>query len=66
VSEGLGKVQAKGTVTVLRSDKLSQENTFANPKAISPVVQPVNVKNNRVKMPVPSYSVNVVKVRFPK
>lgn len=35
-------------------------------KAISPVVQAIAVKNNRVKMPVPSYSVNVVKVRFPK
>jgi alpha-N-arabinofuranosidase len=66
VLEGLGKVLAKGTVTVLRSDKLSQENTFANPKAISPVVQPILVKNNRVKMPVSSYSVNVIKVKFQK
>ncbi|QMU31677.1 carbohydrate binding domain-containing protein [Adhaeribacter radiodurans] len=64
VIDGLNKVAAKGTVTVLRSDQLDQVNSFENPTAISPVVKDITVKNKKVKVALQPYSVNVIKLKF--
>ncbi|MDQ4139214.1 MAG: carbohydrate binding domain-containing protein [Bacteroidota bacterium] len=64
VIDGLNKVASKGTVTVLRSDKLDQVNSFENPTAISPVIKDILVKNKKIKVPLQPYSVNVIKLKF--
>ncbi|WP_199200277.1 alpha-L-arabinofuranosidase C-terminal domain-containing protein [Adhaeribacter arboris] len=64
VIDGLSKIAAKGTLTVLRSDKLDQVNSFENPTAISPAVKDITVKDKKVKLPLQPYSVNVIKLKF--
>lgn len=64
VIDGLNKLQAKGTITVLRSNKLDQVNSFENPAAISPVSKPLAVKDKKVKLILQPYSVNMVKLKF--
>ncbi|WP_181304698.1 alpha-L-arabinofuranosidase C-terminal domain-containing protein [Rufibacter sp. XAAS-G3-1] len=63
VLDGVKSTQSKGTVQKLRSSNLEQMNSFANPTAISPVQQTVQVKNKRVKLTLEPYSVNVIKVK---
>ncbi len=63
VLEGVKSTQSKGTVQKLRSNNLEQMNSFANPTAISPVQQQVQVKNKRVKLALEPYSVNVIRVK---
>ncbi|GHA70781.1 alpha-L-arabinofuranosidase C-terminal domain-containing protein [Pontibacter akesuensis] len=64
VVDGVKKLQQKGTVTVLQSDNLNQENTFENPDAISPKQQQIQVKDKKIKLPMKPYSVNVVRVKM--
>ncbi|WP_242693137.1 alpha-L-arabinofuranosidase C-terminal domain-containing protein [Sabulibacter ruber] len=61
--DGVKSTQSKGTLQKLRSSNLEQMNTFANPTAISPVQQQVQVKNKRVKLALEPYSVNVIRVK---
>ncbi|MCC9134901.1 alpha-L-arabinofuranosidase C-terminal domain-containing protein [Pontibacter silvestris] len=64
VVDGVKKLNKKGTVTVLRSDNLNQENSFANPNAVSPTQKQVQVKDKKVKLNMQPYSVNVVRVKM--
>lgn len=64
VVDGVKKLQQKGTVTVLQSDNLNQENSFENPDAISPKQQQIQVKDKKIKLPLQPYSVNVIRVKI--
>jgi alpha-L-arabinofuranosidase len=64
VLEGVKKAQSKGTLQKLSSRNLDQMNSFESPTAISPVQQPIQVKNNRVKLSLEPYSVNVIRVKI--
>lgn len=64
VVDGVKKLQQKGTVTVLQSDNLNQENSFENPDAISPKQQPIQVKDKKIRLPMKPYSVNVIRVKL--
>lgn len=64
VVDGVKRLQQKGTVTVLQSDKLDQENSFENPNAISPRQKQIQVKDKKIKLPLQPYSVNVIRVKM--
>jgi alpha-N-arabinofuranosidase len=64
VIEGVKKLEAKGTMTELTSDKLDQVNTLDNPDTVSPKDQQVDVKNKTVKFSVKPYSFNVLRVKM--
>ncbi|MCC9165786.1 alpha-L-arabinofuranosidase C-terminal domain-containing protein [Pontibacter harenae] len=64
VIDGVKKLQNRGTHTELRSDNLNQENSFENPKAVSPVQKQIQVKNNKVQLKLQPYSVNVIRVKI--
>ncbi len=64
VIDGISKLAAKGTMTILRSDKLDQVNSFADPMAISPVVKDITVKDKKVKVGLQPYSVNLIKLKI--
>ncbi|WP_210486753.1 alpha-L-arabinofuranosidase C-terminal domain-containing protein [Rufibacter aurantiacus] len=63
VLEGVKSVQGKGTLQKMRSNNLEQMNSFKEPMALTPVQQSISVKNNRVKLSLEPYSVNVIKVK---
>jgi alpha-N-arabinofuranosidase len=63
VVEGVKKLASKAKVTVMKSDKLDAVNTLENPINISPVEQSLNVKGNKVNLPLAPYSVTVVRVK---
>lgn len=62
--EGVKKLQPKGTLTVLTSDKLDQVNSIDEPMAISPKDQEVDVKNKEITFSVKPYSFNVIRVKM--
>lgn len=62
--DGVGKVNGKGTLTVLSSEDLDMVNSFEKPDAITPVVSQVAVKNKTINLPMNPYSVNVMRVRL--
>ncbi len=62
--EGVKKLQPKGILTVLTSDKLDQVNSIDEPMAICPKDQEVNVQNKEIKFSVKPYSFNVVRVKM--
>ena len=64
VIEGVKKLEPKGTITELTSDKLDQVNTLDEPSAVSPKDQPVDVKNKTIKFSVKPYSFNVIRVKM--
>jgi len=61
---GVKKLQPKGTLTVLTSDKPDQVNSIDEPMAISPKDQEVDVKNKEIKFSVKPYSFNVIRVKM--
>ena len=63
VVEGVKKFGSKGTMTVLRSDKLDAVNSLDNPKAIYPVDEEIKVKGNKLNLTFAPYSVNVIRVK---
>jgi len=64
VIEGVKKMEAKGTLTELTSDKLDQVNTLDEPTAVSPKDQQVDVKNKTIRFSVKPYSFNVIRVKM--
>ena len=64
VIEGVKKMEPKGILTELTSDKLDQVNTLDKPTAVSPKDQQVDVKNKTVKFSVKPYSFNVIRVKM--
>jgi alpha-L-arabinofuranosidase len=64
VIEGVKKMEAKGTLTELTSDKLDQVNTLDEPTAVIPKDQQVDVKNKTIRFSVKPYSFNVIRVKM--
>ncbi|MHA6247236.1 alpha-L-arabinofuranosidase C-terminal domain-containing protein [Pontibacter sp. CAU 1760] len=62
--DGVKKLKSKGTMTVLQSDNLSQENSFENPKAISPQQKQIKVNGKTINASLQPYSVNVIRVKL--
>ncbi|MNF31066.1 Extracellular exo-alpha-L-arabinofuranosidase precursor [compost metagenome] len=58
------KLQSKGTLTTLTSPNLQDENTFANPKKISPTESEYKLKSDKATMSLPAYSVTVLKLKL--
>ncbi|WP_367772471.1 alpha-L-arabinofuranosidase C-terminal domain-containing protein [Flavobacterium sp. WC2421] len=58
------KLSSKGTLTTLTSANLEDENSFANPKKISPTESEIKVKNNKAITSLPPYSVTVLKIKM--
>ncbi|MFV5690500.1 alpha-L-arabinofuranosidase C-terminal domain-containing protein [Flavobacterium sp. LT1R49] len=56
------KLASKGTVITLTSPNLQDENSFANPKKISPTQSELKLKGETAKMSLPAYSVTVLKI----
>lgn len=58
------KLAAKGSVITLASANLQDENTFAEPKKISPKESEYNLKGQKAQMNLPAYSVTVLKLKM--
>lgn len=58
------KLQPKGTLTTLTSPNLQDENSFANPKKISPTESEYKLKSDKATMSLPAYSVTVLKLKM--
>ncbi|MEO8534471.1 MAG: alpha-L-arabinofuranosidase C-terminal domain-containing protein [Flavobacterium sp.] len=58
------KVEAKGNLIRLTSPDLQDENTFGNPKKISPTESEFKLNGEKVQMKLPAYSVTVVKLKI--
>ena len=58
------KLASKGTITTLTSPNLQDENSFANPKKISPTEAAFKLKNNKAQTSLPAYSVTVLKIKM--
>ena len=58
------KLASKGTITTLTSPNLQDENSFANPKKISPTEGTFKMKNNKAQTKLPAYSVTVLKIKM--
>ncbi|WP_348812757.1 alpha-L-arabinofuranosidase C-terminal domain-containing protein [Flavobacterium maritimum] len=58
------KLQPKGTLTTLTSPNLQDENSFANPKKISPTESEYKLKSDKATMILPAYSVTVLKLKM--
>ena len=58
------KLQSKGTIITLTSPNLQDENSFANPKKISPTENGFNLKGDKAQTSLPPYSVTVLKLKM--
>lgn len=58
------KLQAKGTIITLTSPNLQDENSFVNPKKISPIENAFNLKGDKAQTSLPPYSVTVLKLKM--
>ena len=58
------KLATKGTLITLTSSNLEDENSFANPKKISPIESEFKMKGNKAKTTLPAYSVTVLKLKL--
>lgn len=58
------KVEQKGTLITLSSANLEDENTFSDPKKISPKESEYKLKNETAQLRLPAYSVNILKLRI--
>lgn len=58
------KLQAKGTIITLTSPNLQDENSFANPKKISPIENGFNLEGDKAQTSLPPYSVTVLKLKM--
>jgi alpha-N-arabinofuranosidase len=56
------KLASKGTGITLTSSNLQDENSFADPKKISPTAHDFKLKGEHVQMGLPAYSVTVLKI----
>lgn len=58
------QLAAKGTKITLASTNLQDENSFTNPKNISPKEEEFNTKGNNITNVLPAYSVTVIKTKM--
>ncbi|MEO8240484.1 MAG: alpha-L-arabinofuranosidase C-terminal domain-containing protein [Flavobacterium sp.] len=58
------KLTSDGTVITLTSPNLQDENTFADPKKISPKESAFKLKGEKAQISLPAYSVTVLKLKM--
>ncbi len=58
------KLASKGTKTTLTSSNLNDENSFANPKKISPKQEEIKANINRVLSSLSANSLNIIKIKM--
>ena len=58
------KLASKGTKTTLTSSNLNDENSFANPKKISPKQEEIKANVNRVLSSLSANSLNIIKIKM--
>ena len=58
------KLESKGTVITLASPNLTDENSFAAPKKISPTESEYKMKGDKAPINLPAYSVTVLKLKM--
>jgi alpha-N-arabinofuranosidase len=58
------KLASKGTIITLTSPNLQDENSFANPKKISPTESEFKLKGAKAQTSLPAYSVTVLKLKL--
>ena len=58
------KLQGKGTLITLTSGDVNDENSFAQPKKISPTEQEYKIKGNKAILNLTAYSVTVLKLKI--
>jgi alpha-N-arabinofuranosidase len=58
------KLQSKGTIITLASSDLNDENSFANPKKLSPKESDYTLKSEKAALNVPAYSVTILKLKM--
>jgi alpha-L-arabinofuranosidase len=58
------KLASKGTIITLTSPNLQDENSFANPKKISPTESEFKLKGAKAQTSLPAYSVTVIKLKL--
>ena len=61
--EGVKKIASKGTQIVLASEKLTDENSIAEPKKVAPVVLSLKGASAAFKHTFPAYSVTVLRLK---
>jgi alpha-N-arabinofuranosidase len=66
VLEGAGRLNAKATVTILKSESLEAVNSLENPMNIKPVDQPLNIKGKKISITLPPHSFSVLKIQQSK
>jgi len=59
-----GKLNSMGTIITLKGENLSDENSFNNPKKISPSEFVISQKNNKLATEIAPYSFNVIKFKL--
>jgi len=64
IVDGARKLSRNGTLIVLHSDNLNQENSFENPDAVSPKQTQLQVKEKKIKLSLQPYSVNVIRIKL--
>ncbi|WP_081383953.1 alpha-L-arabinofuranosidase C-terminal domain-containing protein [Paenibacillus sp. FSL R5-0636] len=60
---GLATSSLEGTGTVLQSDDLNAENSFAEPDKVAPVTQKISVDKGSLEFEFPKYSVTVLRLK---
>jgi alpha-N-arabinofuranosidase len=63
VLETAKKLSAEATLTILKSERLDEVNTFKDPEHIKPDVQKVTMKGKKAELSVAPYSFSVLKIR---
>lgn len=62
--EGLNKLAAKASFTVLQHDNLEATNTLDTPSVIAPSEREIETKNKKIVVELKSYSFSVIKVKY--
>ncbi len=64
VFEGIKRLDAKGMITILKSNDLSKVNSLDDPKSLSPTETALNVTGKKMDILLPAYSMQVIKVKI--
>ncbi|MEK6478622.1 alpha-L-arabinofuranosidase C-terminal domain-containing protein [Catalinimonas sp. 4WD22] len=59
--EGASGIDQSGTMTVLKSKRLEEENSFVSPENISPVYERIDITGEQFTVEVAPYSLSVIK-----
>jgi alpha-L-arabinofuranosidase len=62
--DGVKKLNSKATLTVLKGKYLEDVNSFTAPQNIRPADQSIQLKGKKLSVPLPAYSLNVIKVKM--